>query len=981
MLYDQRYRDNVILKREALQNILTNIKNYPIIDIDYMPEDEIDELHANNVWQGYTDHTPCLKITYGDERSKKGNIIFAEELRRTINERKKTLSEQQLLYNNKVYEFNKLELAFEENKTIQTEKETQLDRIKKQWHLLVANKEAYLRAGLSILNFPFSTAYTQEDFRDKHGFADLASVELKNAVLSDVNLSLTYQNIDLHYNDTNKTVTVTYSQLGKKTALLSELAVLKDAVIPGDEHDTEIFDNSQKTFIQAFIDFVKAYDYLSFWEAFSIEKGFDAETIARVQNGSQTSFNFLDDESNDIFFNKLNEIKNDPSWDYNSYATNDFTAISEIFYNTMQDIINRIKTIINNNLIRIRNRRNTLESEIATLKNTLDSLKDQIAALESQVLEQAGNRVIYGYKYVRLDPNIKWTGGIYDTNSKKYGNFDEVEIKKRWRKVLDYNTPESESTSSVPDIQSTGQASGTFRMLINDQIYEIPIKGFGNKISDQPVQLRTTKTINIEATQQINTKGNIASSGNIVTNNGHIYASSGAIGAATYLALRGYPVNASGQAIDTYKPENTGGFWYDGQDNRRLLRTWNITLDNNTVRLGTYQLALINDSSTSHKGVGLRNNNGVLEARNIPEDTEYVDFRAKSILTTGSMDIDVTNNPVARGQLRTLLTASYKDVEGQTYLKRPILSAIGTGLASGGANASFYFGSPDGTTIIGAGEGACKSAAIIPAYNDENIYLVADGQIGLYVNANNNNNSGASILGFTVDTSGNTNIYRNLWVGGFTSVVGNTGISGALTVSGNTTLNGATTINNYLTVGNTSVFNARVEITNGTAASSKTTGALTVTGGIGCSGNIYGNKIYNAVYNDYAEYRATIDLKPGSCVVDKDNGDLEASSKRLQPGAQIISDTFGHVMGESENCKTPLAVAGRVLAYPYRDRYKYHAGMAVCSAPDGTIDIMTRKEIRDYPDCIVGIVSEIPAYEYWGTDNIKVDGRIWIKVK
>jgi len=69
------------------------------------------------------------------------------------------------------------------------------------------------------------------------------------------------------------------------------------------------------------------------------------------------------------------------------------------------------------------------------------------------------------------------------------------------------------------------------------------------------------------------------------------------------------------------------------------------------------------------------------------------------------------------------------------------------------------------------------------------------------------------------------------------------------------------------------------------------------------------------------------------------------------------------------------------LAYTYLPRRMYHAGMAVCSAPGGTIDIMTREEIRDYPDCIVGYVSEIPDYEEWGSGNVKVNGRIWIKVK
>ena len=42
---------------------------------------------------------------------------------------------------------------------------------------------------------------------------------------------------------------------------------------------------------------------------------------------------------------------------------------------------------------------------------------------------------------------------------------------------------------------------------------------------------------------------------------------------------------------------------------------------------------------------------------------------------------------------------------------------------------------------------------------------------------------------------------------------------------------------------------------------------------------------------------------------------------------------------------------------------------------------MTREEIRVWPDRVIGIVSEIPEYETWGSGNIKVNGRIWIKVK
>jgi hypothetical protein len=147
------------------------------------------------------------------------------------------------------------------------------------------------------------------------------------------------------------------------------------------------------------------------------------------------------------------------------------------------------------------------------------------------------------------------------------------------------------------------------------------------------------------------------------------------------------------------------------------------------------------------------------------------------------------------------------------------------------------------------------------------------------------------------------------------------------------------------------------------------------------TGYSYFSKVYGAVWNDYAEYRSTPKVKPGQCVIETGKGDLIKSSERLQPGANIVSDTFGFAIGETEQTKTPLAVSGRVLAYPYEDRDSYQAGDPVCSGPNGTISKMTREEVREYPERIIGTVSEIPSYEIWGTGNVKVNNRIWIRVK
>ena len=147
------------------------------------------------------------------------------------------------------------------------------------------------------------------------------------------------------------------------------------------------------------------------------------------------------------------------------------------------------------------------------------------------------------------------------------------------------------------------------------------------------------------------------------------------------------------------------------------------------------------------------------------------------------------------------------------------------------------------------------------------------------------------------------------------------------------------------------------------------------------NGVLVATKVRGAVFNDYAEYRESLIKEPGRCVIETGYGDLELSTKRLQLGGNIISDTFGFSIGETNKAETPIAVCGRVLAYPYEDRYKFTAGAAVCSGPNGTVSLMTREEIKEWPDAIIGYVSEIPEYKEWGTDKIQVNNRIWIKIK
>lgn len=143
-----------------------------------------------------------------------------------------------------------------------------------------------------------------------------------------------------------------------------------------------------------------------------------------------------------------------------------------------------------------------------------------------------------------------------------------------------------------------------------------------------------------------------------------------------------------------------------------------------------------------------------------------------------------------------------------------------------------------------------------------------------------------------------------------------------------------------------------------------------------------GNVLYNAAWNDYAENReSTSIIGAGSCVVETHNGLLEKSAKRLQPAAYIVSDTFGMLIGAESNKynSVPVAVSGRVLAITDKPASEFHVGDPVCSGKLGTISKMSRVECILFPDRIIGVVSEIPAYDTW--QDIKVNNRIWVKIR
>lgn len=195
----------------------------------------------------------------------------------------------------------------------------------------------------------------------------------------------------------------------------------------------------------------------------------------------------------------------------------------------------------------------------------------------------------------------------------------------------------------------------------------------------------------------------------------------------------------------------------------------------------------------------------------------------------------------------------------------------------------------------------------------------------------------------------------------------------------------ATTVNITLPVD----YNTDTKVTTAAQTSSTiyvtgTPSTGTVTGTLQYNENVYisGNVMYGACWNDYAEYRISDCQEPGRVICENGDDTLSLSTERLQPAGNVISDTFGFAIGETEQAKAPVAVSGRVLAYPYesREEFKKNIGRPVCSGPNGTVSIMTDKEYRDKGYCAIGTISAVPDYEEWGAGKVKVNGRVWIKV-
>lgn len=147
------------------------------------------------------------------------------------------------------------------------------------------------------------------------------------------------------------------------------------------------------------------------------------------------------------------------------------------------------------------------------------------------------------------------------------------------------------------------------------------------------------------------------------------------------------------------------------------------------------------------------------------------------------------------------------------------------------------------------------------------------------------------------------------------------------------------------------------------------------------TGTLTASRVYGAVFNDYAEYRkCEAHIDPGYIVTEDGDDCIKLCTTKKNKGKLfVVTDTYGTCIGENTN-SVPVALSGRVLVH-YDHKRNIKIGDYIGCNDKGQARKMSKFEVFLHPERVVGTVSSIPDYDTWGTDNVKVDGRIWVNIK
>ena len=141
------------------------------------------------------------------------------------------------------------------------------------------------------------------------------------------------------------------------------------------------------------------------------------------------------------------------------------------------------------------------------------------------------------------------------------------------------------------------------------------------------------------------------------------------------------------------------------------------------------------------------------------------------------------------------------------------------------------------------------------------------------------------------------------------------------------------------------------------------------------NGYFWATRVYNAVYNDYADYwkaRPGVDKKPGMCYSLNNKGLIITNKRADKACIGICSDTYGFATGQQYKA-IPISIGGFLLAYVDKE---YESGSQLVPNKEGILTLATKKEII----MRLSICKYMFKEKKIKTKGIKVNGRSWVKV-
>jgi len=207
------------------------------------------------------------------------------------------------------------------------------------------------------------------------------------------------------------------------------------------------------------------------------------------------------------------------------------------------------------------------------------------------------------------------------------------------------------------------------------------------------------------------------------------------------------------------------------------------------------------------------------------------------------------------------------------------------------------------------------------------------------------------------------------------SIVAGNGLTGGGAISANVTLTVGTpsscstvTSNSVTATSHTHTITGVIKYTATKEAGTLYSGTTAPTNSnrLNYDGYFYATRVYNAVYNDYAECFKAAEYEniPKNRIVELKNNKVYIASPESNAVIGVVSDSYGYMLYGSEEeiksgLKIPVGMAGTLFVDSEDNVDAININKFVCSGIDGKARVINFGEAYKYEGCIVGKIIDI----------------------